>query len=174
MLNINEKFLIGEKLLKIEVDKDHRQHLLRLTTDKNAYVFITIGDCCSETWFADINGASLVIDKAITEVKELGIYNIDKLHDEIKEEMSFYNVDDGRGRQEYDQAYSLIINTTGGTLNIIYRNSSNGYYGGEIFLLDDEQDGYYKYEIEDFKDNNNIDNIEWEEIKDDWQATGNG
>lgn len=169
MLNVNEKFLVGEKLLKIEVDKD-RQHLLRLTTDKDVYIFFTVGDCCSETWFADINGPSLVLNKTITKVKQLGVDDYER--EEISKEMSSYNVDDGRTRQEKDQAYALVIDTDGGTLDIIYRNSSNGYYGGEICLLNNE------VENEDFRDHYDLDynpsDVKWEEVKDDWQATGNG
>ena len=46
-----------------------------------------------------------------------------------------YNVDDGRCRQEYDAAYGWKIATNKGYADIVFRNSSNGYYGGEINLM---------------------------------------
>ena len=156
MLNINEKFLVGEKLLKIEVDKN-QQHWLRLTTDKGVYSFFTEGDCCSETWFADINGPSLVLNKKISAVEEL---DLDK-------------PDDERTRQQEDLAYSLKITTEGGILDIIYRNSSNGYYGGDIQLYsEDDNTTSWSYTSHNRKEE--LNKVEWEEIKEDWQATGNG
>lgn len=46
--------------------------------------------------------------------------------------MDGYNVDDGRTRQKYDEAYGYKIFTDKGQADIIFRNSSNGYYGGSL------------------------------------------
>lgn len=47
-------------------------------------------------------------------------------------DMDGYNVDDGRTRQECDEAYGYKIFTDKGQADIIFRNSSNGYYGGSL------------------------------------------
>ena len=43
-----------------------------------------------------------------------------------------YGVDDGRRRQEVDEAYGYTLTTSKGYCDIIFRNPSNGYYGGGI------------------------------------------
>lgn len=78
----------------------------------------TWGDCCSETWFADIEGVSFMIDGHVREVEEI----------ESKE------IKDIRSRDEMDTVYGYKIKTHKGDGTIIYRNSSNGFYGGDCYL----------------------------------------
>jgi len=75
------------------------------------------GDCCSETWFADILNPEAINSGGAVVLSVEEIPNI-------------VAVDDGRGRQDSDQFYGVKITTVLGTCTIIYRNSSNGYYGG--------------------------------------------
>ncbi len=171
-----DKF-IGKKILKLEVDREN-QHCLRLTLDtEKEFVYIfTAGDCCSETWFADILGFSIALNKQITNVEELGGYDYEE-HGE-REKLKNYNIDDGRCRQDVDQAYGLTIHTLGGDLDIIYRNSSNGYYGGsiEVWWPTEELTGdkYIYTETENPDKFFSERRVEWQEIKDDWQAPGQG
>ena len=44
--------------------------------------------------------------------------------------MEGYNINDGRSRQKIDEAYGYKITTDKGHADIIFRNSSNGHYGG--------------------------------------------
>jgi hypothetical protein len=78
---------------------------------------MTEGDYCSESWFADLVGVHNVIGREVISVETIPL-------------PEWVNVEDGRTRQEYDEAYGLRISTDGGTCDVIYRNSSNGYYGG--------------------------------------------
>jgi hypothetical protein len=42
--------------------------------------------------------------------------------------------DDSHCRQEHDSFYGYALNTKAGTCTIVFRNSSNGHYGGSCEL----------------------------------------
>lgn len=75
---------------------------------------------------------------------------------------------DGRGRQESETVYGfkLTFNDLAwkykGTdsMTIIFRNSSNGFYGGSVELVD-QANKYYQEQL---------DNIEWVEITSNWRS----
>lgn len=118
------KELIGKKITGLRVNDD--QTVLAFDTDQGAVYYIAYGDCCSESWFADITGVGALIGGTV------------RMVDEVK--MDGYNVDDGRGRQESDQAYGYKITTDKGYADIVFRNSSNGYYGGWLDLLTSQEE----------------------------------
>lgn len=108
------KELIGLKINKILVEP--KEARLVFITDKRNIGYSTYGDCCSETWFADIIGVENILSGTV-----LKIENID-----------LPTIEDGRSRQEHDQFMGIKITTDKGICDIIYRNSSNGYYGGNL------------------------------------------
>lgn len=75
-------------------------------------------DCCSESWWADIVGTEALINQRVMGIEEL--------------EMPDVPEDDKRSRQEYDQAYGYRLKTRVGYVDLVFRNSSNGYYGGDL------------------------------------------
>lgn len=85
--------------------------------DGRIFAWLVDGDCCSCSWFADVIGVSSLLNRRI----------IEAVIDEMPEG---YNIDDGRCRQEVDSCYGYKLKTDGGYVDIVYRNSSNGYYGG--------------------------------------------
>jgi hypothetical protein len=89
-------------------------------TDGSCARWDTYGDCCSETWFADIVGVEALIQRPIVKIETIDMSAIG------------YGVDDGRSRQDSDSAYGMKITSDRGICDIVYRNSSNGYYGGEM------------------------------------------
>lgn len=113
------KELIGKKISGLRINED--QSILVFDTDQGTVGYETYGDCCSESWFADITGVSAMIGGTVQAVEEVSMYD--------------YNVEDGRTRQEYDEAYGYKLTTDKGYADIVFRNSSNGYYGGSIELL---------------------------------------
>lgn len=115
------KELIGKKITKLFVEKDHQDALVFEFGDERI-VYNAYGDCCSETWFADITGVKALLGETVHYVEEVEC-------DEM-----FYPKDDGRGRQECEQYYGMKLTTNKGCIDIIYRNSSNGYYGGSCEL----------------------------------------
>ena len=111
------KELIGKTITALRVNED--QSILAFDhQDGSSTSYQTDGDCCSETWFADITGISALIGGTVAEVAEVEMQSID----------------DGRTRQDEDEFYGVKLRTDKGIADIVYRNSSNGYYGGSIHL----------------------------------------
>jgi hypothetical protein len=122
------KELEGKIVEKVFVDD--KQHTLVFETNTGEQIaYGTDGDCCSETWFADMIGIDAIFGY---HHKRLDLRTINRV-EEIT--MDFYNTDDGRCRQDSDAAYGYKLTTNLGRLLIAFRNSSNGYYGGNIFLI---------------------------------------
>ena len=113
------KELIGKKITGLRINED--QSVLAFDTDQGVIAYDALGDCCSETWFADITGVSALLGGTVQTAVEVS--------------MDGYNVEDGRTRQEWDEAYGVKLTTENGYADIVFRNSSNGYYGGSIELL---------------------------------------
>ena len=76
------------------------------------------GDCCSESWFADLWDIQNLIGGTVISIREMP--------------QSRYEIDEERCRQDYDYVCGIELYTEKGMATIIYRNSSNGYYGGWI------------------------------------------
>jgi len=116
---INEEelteLMVGKVVTALFLDKDC-QHYVRFQTTTRNMDFYCEGDCCSEAWFADLLGVENLTNATIIAV--------------IEKPMDDYDVCDGRGRQESDCVYGFTFKTTKGDFDLIFRNSSNGYYGG--------------------------------------------
>lgn len=110
------KKLIGKKINGISINGD--QSILSFDTDQGRVNYIAYGYCCSDSWFSDITGMSALIGGTVASAKMVS--------------MNGYNVDDGRCRQEEDTAYGWKLTTNKGYADIVFRNSSNGYYGGSL------------------------------------------
>ena len=109
--------LIGKTVTGLRVNED--QSILAFDhPDGTSTSYATYGDCCSETWFADITGVSALLGGKVLEV----------------ENVELPTVEDKRTRQEHDEFYGVKLRTDKGLADIVYRNSSNGYYGGSIDL----------------------------------------
>lgn len=111
------KQLIGKKIKALAVNKD--KSLLSFETENEQVNFSVKGDCCSQSWFADINGVYALLGGTVVNVEEVS--------------MEGYNVEDGRTRQDSDCAYGYKIRTDKGDADVVFRNSSNGYYGGWLY-----------------------------------------
>lgn len=97
--------------------KDDEESLAFSCSDGSWVQWDVSGDCCSTSWFADLVGTQALFGGTAREVQTV-------MMDEIG-----YNVADGRER-EHDQAYGYKIITDLGWCDVVFRNSSNGYYGG--------------------------------------------
>jgi len=94
------------------------EHVLCFTLNDMRKIFYVVrGDCCSESWFSDITGLSAFAQGA----RVLDAYDV---------ALPAYLVEDGRARQDVESVYGSVIRTTQGRVSIVFRNSSNGYYGG--------------------------------------------
>lgn len=113
------KELIGKTITGMRVNDD--QSVLAFDIGQGTVAYLAKGECCSETWFADITGVNALIGGTVQAADYVN--------------MKGYNVDDNRTRQLYDEAYGVKITTNKGYADIVFRNSSNGYYGGSIHLM---------------------------------------
>lgn len=131
--------LVGRTIYALYVEKS-RDEYLRIYCDCGSLVWRAEGDCCSESWFADITGVEALLGATVTAV----------------EEVELPDPEDNRTRQDCDQAYGFKITTTKGRTDIVFRNSSNGYYGGSLCAVENW--------------NQHVPAIEWAQITEDWSA----
>jgi hypothetical protein len=109
--------LIGKRIARIDVG-GKEDLLLFVFADGRSVVWQTVSDCCSETWFADITGFDALIGGTVISAESVPMRKPDH--------------DDARTRQDEDEIYGIKIVTDKGRSLIEFRNSSNGYYGGNL------------------------------------------
>ncbi len=109
--------LFGCRVTRLSVSYGE-QDLVFWTENKGPIVYSTDADCCSETWFADITGVNALLGEVITTAEFV--------------DMPGDIPPDGRTRQDVDTYYGIKLTTPKGDVDITYRNSSNGYYGGSL------------------------------------------
>lgn len=112
--------LTGKTVQSIWIEDGEANLLLKMADGD--VCFSVEGDCCSESWFADFTGVDTLLGQTILAFEET------PMPDE--------HVTDGRSRQEYDSLYGYRFTTARGHADLIFRNSSNGYYGGWMVLTD--------------------------------------
>lgn len=110
--------LLGRTVTKILMEPGEAR-MRFLCEDGDFLDFVTDADCCSETWFADIVGVVALIGHQIV----------------LAEEVQLEDAQDDRTRQEVDEVYGFRVFTAKGCCDVVYRNSSNGYYGGDCVIL---------------------------------------
>jgi hypothetical protein len=125
--------LIGKTINEIWLDKAE-QRLITFKTNEGDISYYADGDCCSESWFNDIDGVEFLLNHKVMQVKQIRVCD----SCEIK-----------NSRQEFDEINTIVLVTDTGIADIIFRNSSNGYYGGSCELVTDN--GYWKKDIEEME-----------------------
>lgn len=106
--------LVGKKILSISLDKQSDR--LTINTDAGLFVFRTDGDCCSRSWFEGLIVPAKIEGAIVTSVEEIPM-------DEASVKP-----------WEWIKIYATELRTTAGIVTIEYRNESNGYYGGWMYL----------------------------------------
>ena len=158
------KELVGKLVTGVYVS--NTQHFMKFNIkDEPPIIYYADGDCCSETWFADIT-VEYGFYREYRKDYPLQVVNCEEL--DIPEWLHSVIENDGRGRQESDCVYGfkLTFNDLAwkyretNNMTIIFRNSSNGYYGGGVELLD-EDSRYYQ---------GLLNGVEWVEITDNWRS----
>lgn len=105
--------LIGKTIISIGIANDYER--ICFVTDEGQIDYITEADCCSETWFHELMNVDALIGGKVAGVTEL---DLPAPPDAL--------------RQDSDILYGYRIDTDKGSANLVFRNSSNGYYGGSI------------------------------------------
>ena len=106
--------LIDKTITNVYITED-RYRLAFKTTEDLYYLYGVDADCCSETWYAELNGYSSLQGAQVLEVDTSSFYSsdADPIHDCL-------------------QSYGIKFRTNKGYVDIVYRNASNGYYGGNF------------------------------------------
>lgn len=110
--------LVGKAITSIELAKDKKA--IRFTTDGGGIIARARGDCCSETWVESIEISTREFPATVLSVDDIEMPNHGS--------PSYYEV---------IAYYGCKIVTDKGHIIIDYRNSSNGYYGGDLSWPDD-------------------------------------
>lgn len=113
--------LIGKTIQSILL-ADDQQAIKFVLSDGSEVVANCDGDCCSNTWIEDVNNPEFAIGSAVLDAVDIDmpegwVASKTKHEDHYEEEMQYYG---------------FKITTAKGVCTIEYRNSSNGYYGGNL------------------------------------------
>lgn len=114
---------VGKVLIRLSVGPEEGAIRLDFTEGPPLYV-VTTGDCCSESWWADIVGVESCLGSQIREAIEI--------------QMPEDDTEPERTRQDSDARYGYTLFCERGVISLVFRNSSNGYYGGSAYGTHDE------------------------------------
>jgi hypothetical protein len=117
--------LCGKTINSLYIEKKDNTNLIFAASDvfqsdERYFTFAVVGGCCSESWFADFFGLNSLLHCI---VKAVVVIDLDEV----------YTCDVERERQYHDKVYGYKFITDKGTAVLSFRNSSNGYYGGDCY-----------------------------------------
>jgi hypothetical protein len=111
--------LIGSRVAALWMDTGHTRLVFELERPHGwtkQLAWITEGDCCSHSWFQEILGVDCLLNTTIIDV------GYERYDSSVIED----------GDSTVIKQYKVKITTSDGYTDIIFRNRSNGYYGGSI------------------------------------------
>jgi len=108
--------LIGHVILDIQIGRQE-DSVRFVCVNGDKIDFDTTSGCCSETWIAEVLNLPALIGKRVIAAIDLGLPE---------------RPDDGHSRQAHDIFYGFRLDTKAGSCTIVFRNSSNGFYGGTV------------------------------------------
>jgi hypothetical protein len=121
--------LIGKTLRDIQLAGDE-QAIKFIMLDGTEIVAHCDGDCCSNTWVEDVTNPEFALGAEILSAEDI----------EMPEGWTASPTKHEDHYEEVMQYYGFKIATAKGVCTIEYRNSSNGYYGGNLSW---PGEGYY-------------------------------
>lgn len=104
--------LDGTTITKVDIATDRKA--IRFCTDRGEVIARTDGDCCSESWIEHIELPALGFPAHVVATEEVEMPEPEQ------------------GDHDCLVSYGFKVVTDRGDMLIEYRNSSNGYYGGEL------------------------------------------
>lgn len=106
--------LKGKVILDIYVSDDRED--MQFVTTQGPQFFSVDGDCCSQSYFYEVNSPENILGKQVSDVQELDLPDPD---------------DEDSQKGDVVVAYGIrLISVDGLHTDIVFRNDSNGYYGG--------------------------------------------
>jgi hypothetical protein len=142
------KELVGKTIQSVLVNADESR--LRFVCDDGPLTFEVEGECCSNSWFADLIGYQALVGHRVADVHDVELTEGKTPPLDVPSSDSL--TANGRTRQGYDLLYGYVITTDAGRCTVAFRNSSNGYYGGSCGVT-------------------TADDPSWKPIEDDWSAS---
>lgn len=120
--------LVGQVIDKIWLAEDREAIKFDLASGKEVIVQCD-AECCSHTWIEDLINPEAAIGSPVTIVGDL------ELPEHLCQPTKTDNDEDAM------QYYGFFIETVKGRFTLVYRNSSNGYYGGSLSWPDEHYYG---------------------------------
>jgi hypothetical protein len=140
-LSKEQNILVGKTIKEVFLASDSKA--MKFVTDEGDIIAKADGDCCSDSWVESVDDPTVLIDATVLEVEDTSMPDLGS-------------------PGEYDGViayYGCKITTTKGRAVIDYRNSSNGYYGGNLSWPDDK---YFYGGVH----GQNISNEDWKPLSD--------
>lgn len=123
------KILVGKIIVAVEINAE--KNILKIIEKNQDYYFYTKGGCCSTTWIEHLNTGLTEHDWDI---------DVECLASEEKRTVQNHKaqmIGEALGtKKECDKIYLEVLEgIQGAILEVEYRNSSNGYYGGSLVQI---------------------------------------
>lgn len=115
--------LVGKTVQSIWL-ADDRKALRFVLNDDSEIIARCDGECCSVTWIEDIINPEFAIGKAVMRAEDIEL------------PIDFHTPTKTDNDEDETAYYGFLIETANGRCTIAYRNSSNGYYGGNLVWPD--------------------------------------
>lgn len=106
--------LLNQVVEHVYVNDDNTLIVFK-TQDDKLFAYRAYGDCCSHSWINTLTGLANLLDRPVQKVT---------LNKELRDEAN----DNGN----VIKYYGVTLETIKGFVDLEYRNSSNGYYGGSL------------------------------------------
>lgn len=112
--------LIGKRITEFKLTTDYKC-LILFFLDGSCAVFEVDGGCCSQSWIESLDLVDNLFG-TISNVEDIPMPDLGNIDTEKRKDVTCVKY------------YGLKITTDKGSCVIDYRNDSNGYYGGDIYL----------------------------------------
>ena len=131
--------LVNKTVGRLDIDST-AQAIVFTLTDGSFVRWDVDGDCCSGTWFHEIHGPEVMAGCVVQSVCEIEMPDV-------------YLPDFEPQHEEVVKWYGVEVKTEKGTCRIVFRNESNGYYGGDVSECSSEKmpSGPWKQVTEDWE-----------------------
>lgn len=111
--------LVGKHIAGLWINNT-QDRLVFVCDDGERLAFTAEGDCCSQSWINDLIGVDAVLGHVVVKAEAV---DLDDIANPMAEK-------DERNHDDSVQVYKWTLTTERGQCDIIFRNASNGYYGG--------------------------------------------
>ena len=136
------KILVGKIIVAVEINAE--KNILKITEKHQDYYFYTKGGCCSTTWIEHLNTGLDEIDWEHDDTNIFSCLSSEEIRTVQNHKAQLIGQALGT-KKECDKIYLEVLEgIQGAILEVDYRNSSNGYYGGSLIQIGKPDDVNFK------------------------------